>query len=342
MTIRVLIVDDSAIVRQTLTKELANDPEIEIVGAAPDPFVARDLIVQLKPDVVTLDIEMPRMDGLSFLRKLMKHYPLPVIILSSLAEHGSRVALEALEIGAVEVMCKPGAAYSIGSLSVELVEKIKSASKVDMVKLLAHQNSSTAKGTALAMVGSTHKVLVVGSSTGGVQAIEELIKGFPHNAPGTVIVQHMPAGFTKAFADRLSKVCQVVVKEAENGESIVNGKVLIAPGGLHTMVARSGAQYSVIVKDGPLINRHKPSVEPLFQSAAQHLGANAIGVMLTGMGNDGAKAMLALREAGALTIAQDEKSCIVYGMPRAAIEIGAAQQVLPLTDIAPFIIRSLR
>ena len=338
MAIRVLIVDDSAVVRQTFERELGRDPGIEVVGAAPDPYVARDKIVALKPDVVILDIEMPRMDGLTFLRKLMKHHPLPVVIVSSLAKHGSEVALEAIHAGAVEVMCKPGAAYSVGDMSIELVDKIRSASQANLaVARLEPARTEPPRRTALSK--TTNKVILLGASTGGTQAIERFLTAFPGNAPGTVIVQHMPAGFTKAFAVRLNDLCQVEVKEAENGDLVSPGKVLIAPGNQHLLVKRSGAQYYVEIKDGPLVGHHRPSVDVMFQSGAVNVGKNAIGVMLTGMGADGAAGMLKLREAGAVNIAQDEASCVVFGMPRAAIENGAAQHVLPLSEIADAVLR---
>lgn len=336
MTIKVLVVDDSAIVRQTLERELARDPEIEIVGVACDPYVARDKIVQLSPDVVTLDIEMPRMDGISFLKKLMKYKPLPVIIVSSLAQKGSEVALEAISAGAVEVMCKPGAAYSIGDMSLELAEKIKSASHARLDKLINRAASAEDPGKSRlrAMTKTTDKIIAIGASTGGVQALECVIGQFPANAPGTVIVQHMPAGFTRSFAERLDSMCAVRVKEAEDGDSISPGKVLLAPGNLHTMVKRSGAAYYVEVKEGPLVNRHRPSVEVLFNSVATYVGANAVGIMLTGMGGDGAKAMRKMKDAGARNIAQDEATSVVFGMPKVAIEQGAADHVLPLENIA--------
>jgi two-component system chemotaxis response regulator CheB len=331
MSVRVLIVDDSAVVRQTLERELKTHKDIEVVGTAPDPYIARDKIVQLKPDVITLDIEMPRMDGLSFLRKLMQHHPIPVIIVSSLAVKGAAVALEAIALGAVDVVAKPGVAYSIGDLSAELAEKIRGASKASLDKL---KRAPTAPTHSLALAKTTNKVVLIGSSTGGVQAVEEVIRRYPKNAPGTVVVQHMPAGFTKSFAERLNTLCEVEVREAQDGDAVVPGVVLIAPGNLHTMIKRSGANYYVEVKDGPLINRHRPSVEALFTSGATYVGANAIAVMLTGMGDDGAKAMLKLRQSGAYTIAQDEETCIVYGMPRAAVECGAIEKILPLQEVA--------
>lgn len=333
MSIKVLVVDDSAVVRQTLERELSRDPDIEVVGSAADPYIARDKIIALKPDVITLDIEMPRMDGLTFLRKLMVHHPMPVIIVSSLSKSGSEIALEAVQSGAIEVMCKPGGAYTVGDMSVELREKIKSAARANL-KLTAIDHSKIGVIQSTALAKTTDKVIILGASTGGTQAIEALLKSFPANAPGTVIVQHMPAGFTKAFSDRLNQICKVEVKEAENQDSVAPGKVLIAPGNFHMMIKRSGARYYVEVKEGPLVGHHRPSVDVLFQSAAQNVGKNAIGVMLTGMGHDGAAGMLKMKEAGAVNFAQDEKSCVVYGMPRAAVENGSVHHVLPLDQIA--------
>lgn len=339
MPVKVLIVDDSALVRQALEKELSKDPEIQIVGTAPDPYVARDKIVSLKPDVLTLDIEMPRMDGISFLKKIMHYHPIPVVILSSLAASGSQTAMDAIEAGAVEVVCKPGSAYSIGEMSIELCEKIKSAASANMSLLRARTQSSDQSTQRIkALSKTTNKVLVIGASTGGVQAIEAVLSKFPPNAPGTVIVQHMPAGFTKSFSERLNGLCSVEVREAQNGDSVTPGRVLIAPGNFHMLLKRTGAQYYVEVKEGPLVNRHRPSVDVLFQSAATAAGANAVGVMLTGMGDDGARGMLKLREAGGSCAAQDEKTSIVYGMPRAAFECGAAEVLLPLEKIANYLI----
>ena len=345
MAIKVLIVDDSAVVRQTLEKELSRDPDIEIVGTAPDPYIARDKIIQLKPDLITLDIEMPRMDGLSFLKKLMHFHPLPIVVVSSLAKNGSAIALEAIDNGAVDVMCKPGSAYSIGEMSIILAEKIKSAARANISLITARlktKGTATPGITALdrikPLIATTHKIIVIGASTGGVQAIETVIKKFPMNAPGTVIVQHMPPGFTKSFSDRLNNLCDVTVREAVDGDSVIPGTVLIAPGGTHTMLRRNGAKYYVEVKDGPLVNRHKPSVDVLFQSAAQCAGANVVSVILTGMGDDGAKGLMKLKEAGATTAAQDEATSVVYGMPRVAFETGAAASVLPIESIAEFLV----
>lgn len=331
MTIKVLVVDDSAIVRQTFEKELSKDSEIEVIGTASDPYIARDKIVALKPDVITLDIEMPRMDGLTFLRKLMTHYPLPVIIVSSLSKAGSETALEAIQSGAVEVMCKPGAAYSVGDMSIELRQKIKAAYH-SKLPLLNNNFEKISNSTSLSR--TTEQIVVLGASTGGTQAIEQVLKGFPLNCPGTVIVQHMPAGFTKAFADRLNQLCNFEVKEAENGDTIFNSRVLIAPGNKHMLIKRSGAQYYVEVKDGPLVAHHRPSVDVLFNSAATAIGKNAIGILLTGMGSDGAQGLLKMKEAGSINIAQDEKTSVVFGMPKSAIELGAAHHILPIHEVA--------
>lgn len=342
MTIKVLVVDDSAVVRQTLEQELARDPEIEVVGTAADPYIARDKIVALKPDVLTLDIEMPRMDGLTFLRKLMAHHPMPVIIVSSLSKEGSEIALEAIEAGAIDVLCKPGAAYAVGDMSIELRQKIRGARGANLTLARSAPRPLQAArppSPSFALARTTHKIVALGASTGGTQAIETVISSFPPNAPGTVIVQHMPAGFTRAFADRLNSFCAVEVREAQDGDTVVNGRVLIAPGNRHMLVKRSGAKYYVEVKDGPLVGHHRPSVDVLFQSAAQHAGRNAIGVILTGMGVDGAAGMLKMRQAGAYTIGQDESSCVVYGMPRAAAEMGAVETVLALGAISQEILR---
>lgn len=332
MGVRVLVVDDSAVVRKLLTEELSRDPDIEVVGTAPDPFVARDKIVGLKPDVLTLDVEMPRMDGITFLHKLMQHYPLPVIVVSSLTPKGGDLALEALEAGAVDVLCKPGKAYTVGDLSTQLIEKIKAASKANMnqrVVSRVHQQRQN-----LSLTRTTNKVVAIGASTGGTEALREVLEQFPPNAPGTVVVQHMPEYFTKSFADRLNDLCKVDVREAVDGDQVVPGRVLIAPGNKHMTLKRSGALYQVQVKHGPLVCRHRPSVEVLFRSVAQYAGKNAIGVMLTGMGADGAQGMLEMKNAGATNIAQDEASCVVFGMPKEAIACGAVDRVISLSHIA--------
>lgn len=331
-SIRVLIVDDSAVVRQMLARELTRDPEITVVGTAPDPYVARDKIVELHPDVLTLDVEMPRMDGITFLQKLMAHYPLPVIVVSSLTAQGTQTAIEAMSAGAVDVVGKPGSAYSVEALSPMLIEKIKTAARARVCKVSAPAVKSKAPTTA--MIKTTDAVLAIGASTGGVQALTEVLTQFPPDAPGTVIVQHMPVKFTASFASRLNTLCKVEVKEAQDGDGVVPGRVLIAPGGMHMLLRRSGARYQVQIKDGPEVFHQRPSVEVLFESVAKYAGANAVGAILTGMGADGAGGLLKMRQAGARTIAQDEASCVVFGMPQEAIKKGAAEQVVPLNEIA--------
>ncbi len=338
MKVRVLVVDDSAVVRQILTREFSKDKDIEVVGTAPDPYVARDKIVQLKPDVITLDVEMPRMDGVTFLRKLMKHHPIPVIIVSSLTAAGSELAMEALQYGAIDVMCKPGTAYSVGDMSELLIQKIKAAAVVDMRKRadMIRERAATASEPVkrLAMTKTTNKIIAIGASTGGTEAIKDVITSFPAGAPGTVIVQHMPEYFTKSFAERLNACCEIDVKEAEQGDRVIPGRALLAPGNKHMVLKRSGAQYLVEIKDGPLVFHQRPAVEVLFNSVAMYAGANAVGMILTGMGKDGAKGLLAMKEAGAYTIVQDEASSVVWGMPGEAFKVGAATIVLPLKKIA--------
>ena len=337
--IRVLVVDDSAIVRQIFAAELAKDPELEVVGAAPDPYVARDMIVQLKPDVLTLDIEMPRMDGLTFLRKLMKFYPLPVVIVSSLTQKGSAMAMDALHSGAVDVVCKPGAAYTVGNMAEDLIEKVKTAAVVDMKKKLLSFKENAPSTILSALKKTTNKVLAIGASTGGTVALETILKILPHNTPGTVITQHMPESFTASFAERLNGLCRIEVREAKDGDSVATGVALIAPGNRHLLLRRSGARYYVNVKDGPLVNRHRPSVDVMFRSVAKTAGANAIGVILTGMGSDGAKGLLEMKRNGAETIAQDETSCVVFGMPKVAIELGGVDEVCHLSVIPQKILK---
>lgn len=330
MSIKVLIVDDSAVVRKIFSQELSRDPRIEVVGTAPDPYIARDKIIDRQPDVMVLDIEMPRMDGITFLKKLMRYHPLPVIIVSSLTAEGGNVALEALEAGAVDVMCKPGASYTVGDMSIELIDKIKAASKVDV---RSHQRVSFVPAphrTPCAMTRTTNKVVALGTSTGGTKALQSILCALPHNCPGLVIVQHMPEHFTRSFADRLNDICAMQVAEAADGDSVLPGKALIAPGNHHMVLRRSGARYFVQVKKGPLVSRHRPSVDVLFKSVARYAGANAVGMIMTGMGSDGAQGLLEMKNAGASTVAQDESSCVVYGMPKVAIELGAANFVVPL------------
>jgi two-component system chemotaxis response regulator CheB len=331
--IKVLIVDDSAVVRKTFSRELQRDPDIQVVGSAPDPYVARDKIVELKPDVLTLDIEMPRMDGITFLRKLMRYYPLPVIIVSSLTPKGGQLAMEALDAGAVEVMCKPGAAYTVGDMSIHLIEKIKAASRVVISKKGEIEGPKLAAPKKLSLTKTTDKVVALGASTGGTQALQYILQSMPPTAPGTVIVQHMPEHFTKAYADRLNSICEISVKEAEDDDRVTPGKALIAPGNNHMLLRRSGAYYYVQVKKGPMVNRHRPAVDVLFKSVARYAGANSVGAVMTGMGADGSKGLLEMKESGAATIAEDESTCVVFGMPKEAIAIGAAKYVLPLDKI---------
>lgn len=333
--IKVLIVDDSAFVRDVLTKELSRDPGIEIVGTAPDPYVARDMIVKLQPDVVTLDIEMPRMDGITFLRKLMHHYPIPVIIVSSLTGNGNEMALEALEAGAVEVMSKPSSAYSVGDLGIQLIDKIKAAAQVVVTRKV---EKKTVKRSVYAMTKTTNKVVAIGASTGGTTALQGILTTMPVNCPPIIIVQHMPENFTHAFASRLNTLCECEVKEAEDGDSVIPGRVLIAPGNKHMVLRRSGARYFVQVKNGPLVSRHRPSVDVLFKSVSRYAGANAVGAILTGMGKDGADGMKLMFDNGAQTIAQDEESCVVYGMPKEAVSLGAVAHEIHLKDIPQKII----
>lgn len=339
MTIRVLIIDDSAMIRKVFTQELSKDPEIEVVGTAPDPIVGRDKIVQLKPDVITLDVEMPRMDGLTFLEKLMKHYPIPVIVVSSLAQKGGDVALRAMELGAVEIIAKPGSAYSVGDMSEQLIQKVKAASKVKVFKTLDfNTNSMTRVNSASMTVKTTNKIIAIGASTGGTEALREVLAQMPANSPPIVIVQHMPQNFTKAFADRLNSICDIQVKEAVDGDYLSIGKALIAPGNKHMEIRRSGAQYYVTLQDGPMVFHQRPSVEVLFNSVAKYAGQNAVGAILTGMGKDGAQGLLNMRKAGARTIAQDERTSTVFGMPKEAIDIGAAEKIKPLQVIAQTIL----
>ncbi|MBD3241642.1 MAG: chemotaxis-specific protein-glutamate methyltransferase CheB [Chitinivibrionales bacterium] len=331
MSIKTLIVDDSAVVRRILERELGRDPRIEIIGTAPDPYVARDKIVKLRPDVITLDLEMPRLDGLTFLRKLMRYHPLPVVVVSSLTPQGSATAVEALQAGAVDVLCKPGASYTVGEMSVELIEKIKAAARARVSRIAPAARRP--RPARVAMTCTTNKVVALGASTGGTVALQEVLTALPPNAPGMVIVQHMPEHFTRSLAERLNGLCAVHVKEAEDGDAVVRGTALIAPGNYHMVLQRSGARYFVRIKTGPLVSSHRPSVDVLFKSVARCAGQNAVGVIMTGMGRDGAAGLLAMRQAGAKTVAQDEASCVVFGMPHEAIELGAVDRVEPLNRI---------
>ena len=343
--VKVLVVDDSALVREVLTRGLNADSAIEVVGTAPDPYIARDKIVQLSPDVVTLDIEMPKMDGVEFLRHLMPNHPLPVVVVSSLTPKGGHTTLEALNAGAVDFVTKPGGPISSGLSDVmsELRVKVKVASTVNV----AHWKHKLYEGIGAneklrnrILKGSTDKVVAIGASTGGVNAIQQVVKDLPITTPGIVIVQHMPDGFTKSFADRLNGVAKMDVKEAVDDDRIMPGRVLIAPGGKQMKVVRYGGMYRVNITDDPPVNRHAPSVEYLFDSIAKNVGDNAYGVMLTGMGDDGADAMVRMRKAGAKTCAQDEKSSVVFGMPKEAYVRGGAEILVPLDRIAEKIVNA--
>ncbi|NDY43174.1 chemotaxis response regulator protein-glutamate methylesterase [Dissulfurirhabdus thermomarina] len=339
--IRVLIVDDSAVVRKVFREELSKEPDIEVVGTAPDPYVARNKIVELRPDVVTLDIEMPRMDGITFLGKLMAHWPLPVIIVSSLTPSGSRLALEALGKGAVEVMAKPDGSFSVGDMSRQLAEKIRAAHLVDVAR---RPRSGPVGGTASAPSPLTHtsrKVIAMGASTGGTEALTSILSRLPPDVPGILVVQHMPPGFTASFAERLDELSPMEVREARDGEALLPGMARIAPGNRHLVLIRSGDRYLTTVKDGPLVNHQRPSVDVLFKSVARAAGPNAVGVILTGMGGDGAKGLLEMRRAGAATLAQDEASSVIYGMPREALKAGGVERVVPLEEMPRVILAAL-
>ncbi|MFH1076861.1 MAG: chemotaxis response regulator protein-glutamate methylesterase [Pseudomonadota bacterium] len=343
--IKVLIVDDSAVVRKIFTEELSKAPGIKVVGSAPDPYVARDKIVMLKPDVITLDIEMPRMDGITFLKKLMKYYPMPVIIVSSLTPSGSKMALEAMECGAIDVLAKPSGSYSVGDMSCQLIEKIKGAAiaRIEKVKDRAapRQDEVRLITPTRALQQTTNKVIAIGASTGGTEALKRVLVKLPPTFPGVVIVQHMPPKFTTVFAQRLDSLCQISVKEAEDGDTVIPGKALLAPGNYHMLLKRSGARYYVTIKDGPMVCYQRPSVDVLFNSVAEYAGNNVVGVILTGMGADGAQGMLKMKQAGAATIAQDEKSCVVFGMPKEAIKLGVVDKVVSIEQIAQEIANSL-
>jgi two-component system, chemotaxis family, protein-glutamate methylesterase/glutaminase len=341
--IKVLVVDDSAVVRRVFSEQLSKHKGIVVVGTAPDPYVAREKIVELKPDVITLDIEMPRMDGITFLKKLMKYFPLPVIIVSSLSTKGSKIALEALSLGALEVISKPSAAYSVGDMSMQLAEKIRAVYGAKMIATSTQttENKRLTSIGSTALASTTNKIIAIGASTGGTEAIKKVLTRLPHNSPGVVVVQHMPAQFTISFAQRLNELCQMTVKEAQDGDTVINGQVLIAPGNFHMLFKRSGARYYVEVKTGPLVHYQRPAVDVLFKSVARFAGANAIGIILTGMGKDGAGGMLGMKKAGAINIAQDEKSSVVFGMPKEAINIGAVDYVQDINSIANKVISLL-
>jgi len=333
--IRVLVVDDSALVRNILSRGLSLDPEIEVVGTANDPFIARDKIIQLQPDVMTLDVEMPKMDGLEFLQRLMPQHPMPVLMVSALTKKGKQITLDALEAGAVDFVTKPSTDISRGlnDMLVELRLKVKIASKAKVGHWKSNKQkkiSTTFHNRSVkALAESTDKVIAIGASTGGTEAIRSIITQFPASTPGTVIVQHMPSGFTRMFAERLNEICQVSVKEADTGDRILTGHVLIAPGDFHLTVKRSGGNYIVDCKKSDKVCGHRPSVEVLFQSVAKNVGSNSIGAILTGMGHDGADGMVAMRKSGAYTLAQDEATSVVFGMPKEALKRGGTDLSVP-------------
>ena len=354
--IRVIVVDDSALVRSLLSEIINRQRDMECIGAANDPLVAREMIRELDPDVITLDVEMPRMDGIDFLGRLMRLRPMPVVMISTLTERGAEVTMKALELGAVDFVAKPrvGLASGLNDLAAQIVDKIRVAAVAQVRRAPARDAAAAAGSAGSAAVAhaapaagllgrlSTEKLICIGASTGGTEAIKEVLVQMPADSPAIVITQHMPPGFTTSFAARLNGLCQITVKEAVNGERILPGHAYIAPGGTQFHVARSGANYVAVVDDGPPVNRHKPSVEVLFKSAAAVVGRNAFGIMLTGMGNDGAVAMREMKDAGSYNSVQDEATCIVFGMPREAIAHGAADEVLPLGQIAPALIARLR
>jgi two-component system chemotaxis response regulator CheB len=341
--IRVLVVDDSALMRQVLSQALAADPGIEVVGTAPDPYVARDRIKALNPDVLTLDVEMPRMDGLAFLERLMRARPMPVVMVSSLTETGCDVTLRALELGAIDFVTKPRVDLRerIHEITGEMIEKVKAAAGA---RLLPRRSMAAAPPVTArpSLFRTTETIVAIGASTGGTEALREVLTALPADAPGVVVVQHMPERFTRAFAERLDRLCTVRVKEAQDGDRVLAGHVLIAPGNFHLRVVRDGALVRAQLAQDPPVNRHRPSVDVLFQAAAETLGPNAIGVIMTGMGCDGAKGLLGMRQAGARTVAQDLESCVVFGMPREAIAIGAAEHVVPLPHIAERVLGMIR
>jgi two-component system chemotaxis response regulator CheB len=360
--ITVVVVDDSALVRSMLTEIINRQPDMQCIGAAADPFVAREMIRNLNPDVITLDVEMPRMDGIDFLSKLMRLRPMPVVMVSTLTERGADVTLKALELGAVDFVAKPkiGVADGLKQLADDITDKVRVAAKARIHRMptpapaaaatpgapgaAATAPKPAAPSVSLASMGrlSTEKIIFIGASTGGTEATKEVLTALPADAPAVVITQHMPPGFTRNYAARLDGLCKIRVQEARDGERILPGHAYIAPGGMHLSVEKSGANYIARVQDGDPVNRHKPSVEVLFTSASRVVGPNAIGIMLTGMGADGAKAMKLMRDAGAYCVAQDEASCVVFGMPREAIAAGAVNEVLPLGKIAQHVLDHLR
>ncbi|HLO77704.1 MAG TPA: chemotaxis response regulator protein-glutamate methylesterase [Magnetospirillum sp.] len=350
--IKVLIVDDSASVRQTLADILESDPQIQVIGTASDPFIAAQRMRDVVPDVITLDVEMPRMDGITFLRKIMAQRPIPVVMCSSLTDEGSETLMQAMEAGAVDVLLKPkvDTRQSLLETAATICDTVRAAAHARLCRAGASRSGGPERKLSAdviipppgsrAMVRTTEKVICMGASTGGTESLRAVLECLPADSPGIVIVQHMPEKFTAAFARRLNGLCAVEVKEAEDGDTVLRGRVLIAPGNRHMLLQRSGARYYVAVKDGPLVSRHRPSVDVLFRSAAHHAGRNALGILMTGMGDDGASGLLEMRQAGATTIAQDEESCVVFGMPKEAIARGGAEKVVPLHLLAAEIARA--
>jgi two-component system chemotaxis response regulator CheB len=340
--IRVLVVDDSAVVRRMISEALSQDPEIEVVGAACDPYVARDMILQLEPDVLTLDIEMPRMDGLTFLKVLKEHRPMPVVIVSSLTPAGSQLALRAMELGAVDVMAKQSAAWNIGSLREQLAHRVKGAARARLSLLHPVKPSAEALESTAGAQFSPRQLIVMGASTGGTEAVKSVLMRLPPNLPGICIVQHIPPVFSRTFAERLNECCALEVREAVHGDEVRPGTALVAPGDYHMVVEPSGHGYRIRLRQDPPVHFTRPAVDMLFHSAAQCAGRFAVGVLLTGMGRDGAQGMQQLKAAGAVNLAQNEATCVVYGMPRAAVELGAVDRVLPLDQMPHGIIHAVR
>ena len=346
MSIKVLVVDDSALIRQLLEQIVRSAPDMVFVGAAKDAYVARDMVNQFSPDVITLDIEMPRMDGLTFLQKLMRARPTPVVMISTLTEKGSEATMKALELGAVDFIPKPrlGITEGMAAYAETILDKIRAAaaSRTALLRRPATPRPKSGSVQQITGITGTEKLIGIGASTGGTEAIKEVLQDLPANMPAVLITQHMPAGFTRSFAARLNGLSAMTVKEAEHGERILPGHAYLAPGDRHLKLTRSGANYEVCLSDGEPVNRHKPAVDVMFDSLAELAAGNSVGVLLTGMGKDGAIGMLHLKEQGAVTVAQNEQSCLVYGMPRAAVEIGAATEVLPLEDIAAYLVELMR